>query len=419
MQINNKKVRDLIGKDRNRSKQAAADILNLPDIEAWQNLIENSEYIFDFIKEKIGIILKENITGDNVQNIFSLMKIHSPDYDSFVVEGMSNFADNELNAKMLELLTSGSEDEKSYAAKYFYFTDFQDALDGLRKGACSENACLKANCAQTLAKLGDRSSYDFYLEKLNSEDDWEKVSSAEFLFYYADELALIPILKAMSNSSMAEHIAALALSFENAVILLDDADDNNKELFLEAYENIILGIPEILPIENISSLKIYEILERILEKLKLEEDESFKSRYAVLLLKSKSKIELLKNNSEYTYDANKSSLSELEEIFYLLTSENDNFWNNQIENSVNEINSSNINRKLSAISVISEFNIYKASDRLANMISNYEETELIRCEAVIALKKLNKLDKIQDKSSVLASFTDDNLLCIVKNSLYD
>ncbi len=419
MQINNQKVRDLTGKDKNKSKQAAVDILNLPDTEAWQNLIENSEYIFDFIKDRIGREFKDSVNRENIKNIFSLMKTYSPDFDSFIAEGLSKFADYELNCKMLELLTNATEDEKSYAARYFYFTDFPDATEGLRKGAYSENISLKANCAQALAKSGDRESFDFYLEKLNSQDDWEKVSSAEFLFYYGDESALIPILKAMSDSSMAEHIAALALSFENALSLLDDEDNNIKELFLEAYENIILGIPEILPLEYISSLKIYEILERILEKLRLESDDDFKSRYAVILLKSKSKIDLLKNNSEYTYDANKSCLKELEEIFYLLTSEDDNFWNKNVENTLEEIKCKNQNRKLSAISVIKEFNICKALDSLVKIILNCEENELVRCESVIALKKLNAADKIQDKNSVLASFTDDNLLNIVKNALED
>ena len=50
MNIKNTLISDLLKKDKTLSQQAAEAIINNKDIDAWKYLIENSDYIMDFIK---------------------------------------------------------------------------------------------------------------------------------------------------------------------------------------------------------------------------------------------------------------------------------------------------------------------------------------------------------------------------------
>ena len=66
MKLNNKNASDLLQKDKTKSNNAAKNIINNKDIDAWKCLIDNSEYIFDFIKDAACEKLLNACTKDNV-----------------------------------------------------------------------------------------------------------------------------------------------------------------------------------------------------------------------------------------------------------------------------------------------------------------------------------------------------------------
>ena len=112
MNLSNQRSSDLIGKDKNKAKEAAEYILNTPDIDAWQCLIENSDFIFGYIKEKGGVNLINAANKDNLENIFALLKYHSSDWDGYIAEILSKHSSQELNKRLLNLLNVGQSKKK-------------------------------------------------------------------------------------------------------------------------------------------------------------------------------------------------------------------------------------------------------------------------------------------------------------------
>ena len=79
-------------------------------------------------------------------------------------------------------------------------------MDLLIRNSYTENDALNANCASTLAVMKEESSYNEALEKLKSDDDFEKFSAVKFLVNYGRKWALPQIVDAMKSSAFAENI---------------------------------------------------------------------------------------------------------------------------------------------------------------------------------------------------------------------
>jgi len=214
MKLPNKTAGQLLGKDRNLSQKAAENIINNCDIEAWKCLIDNSEYIFDYIKDRAGKNLEKAANKDNAFNLFEFLKYHSPDWDDCIARIFSNFNDESITERFLNILKNGTDDEKAYAAKYFCFVIFPDSAQALFEGAKSDYEPLKTNSAKALGIIEDIPSLNYFLEKLKSDDDWEKLDACQFLSNYGDKNHFLSILKAMKNSGMAEYIAGEAASLD-------------------------------------------------------------------------------------------------------------------------------------------------------------------------------------------------------------
>jgi len=413
----NKWAKDLTGKDREKAKIAAEYIFNTPDPEAWQWLIENGDYLFNYIREKAGKNLIKAANKDNLEKIFSLLKYHSSGWDEYIAEALAKFSSDELNIRLHGLLATGSSEEKAYAAKYFSVVEYHEAADALFEAARQDYKPLKDNVAQALGKLNHRDSYNYFIEKLKSGDDWGKIEAASFLAYFGNKEAAPCILEAMSNSGMAEHIAGEAATLVDIYEFFQDKNEHLQTLALEAFDNILSGISEIWPLSVLQDFKVYECLDKLIELSKNKAESVFAGRYAQLLLKAKSKITLISENSEYTFDEDRVILSELEEIYHLLLSQSNDFWQQQAENLYKELKAEDKKRKLSAIQVIKDFELSDSLPYLLELVSNQDESEGIICEAILALKKFNKISLIDNKDSLISSINDPNLIAIVKNSL--
>ena len=53
MKFNNKNANDLLSKDFNLSNKAAQSVINFKDIKTFEELVQNEDFIFDFLKDKI------------------------------------------------------------------------------------------------------------------------------------------------------------------------------------------------------------------------------------------------------------------------------------------------------------------------------------------------------------------------------
>jgi len=418
MNLPNKWTSELLNKDKSKAEKAAQHIINTPDIEAWRCLIDNSDYLFSYVKDKAGKHLVKAINKENLEKVFSLLNYHSPDWDGFIAQAFSQYSDENLNNRFLELLKTGTQQEKAYAAKYFCFIDYENTANSLFEVAKSDYQPLKINAAEALGKLKDQFSYSYFIDNLKSIDDWEKIESAQFLANYGNKDAVIPMLKAMSESGMGEHIAGEIAGFINILEYFENVDYEIQLLALEAFDNILSGIAEVWTLGVLLDFNIFECIEKLIELANKNPDSSLSGKYAQLLLKSKTKIILFMENSQYTFDEEKSVLGELEEIFHLLLSEGNDFWDQQTKNINKELVVVDPKRKISAISVISEMELESSLPYILGILSNRIESEIVICEAVIALSKMNYLENIEDVNKLVSSIKDPNICAIIQNTLY-
>jgi len=179
----------------------------------------------------------------------------------------------------------------------------------------------------------------------------------------------------------------------------------------------VSGLAEVWNLSAIIDFKIYDCLEKLITFSKEGYDSEFLGKYAYLLLKTRYQAELFVNNEEYRFDEDKNVLAELDEIYGMLMSEDDFFWSNQFENLKNDLKSDSETRKIDAIKVLTDYEYKSAVPELISLIINPEETEMVLCEAVIALQKLDSINKIQDRDTLLSRVNNENLVAIIKNAL--
>jgi len=164
----------------------------------------------------------------------------------------------------------------------------------------------------------------------------------------------------------------------------------------------------------ILDFKLFECMESLINLAKRDQESPLSGKFAQILIKTRQKITLFVENSQYTYDEEREILAELDEISNLLLYENDEFWNNQIQNLYKELNTDDIKRKISALSVISELGFEESAPYIIRLALNPDENETVVSEAVSALAKIGKIDNI-DKNTLLSRIKDPNLQAFVQD----
>ena len=99
-----KNLNDLISKDDNASNTAAKRILDNCDVESFEKLCEKSEFLFDYIKEKILKNLVCAADKDNFFNTFKFIKIYNIDFEDFIIKVWLKFANDDLTDKIFTIL---------------------------------------------------------------------------------------------------------------------------------------------------------------------------------------------------------------------------------------------------------------------------------------------------------------------------
>ena len=361
-------------------------------------------------------MLIQAINKDNLENVFKLFNKHEGDWDDYIAEGLSKFSSPSLNYKMIEILKTGTVEEQTYAARYFCHVNEPEAADALFESSKKYYLPLRNNSAEALGNLEHKESYEFYINTLKSDDEWEKIEAAQFLANYGNREATTAILEAMSNSGMAELIAGEIAMLTDIHTLFKEKDEKTRLLALEALDNIISGVPEIWPMGVILDFKIFECIESLVNLANKDSEDSLAGKYAQLLIKTRQKFSMFIENSQYTYDEEKDILAELDEIYHLLIYEEENFWDKQIHNLYKELDTDDTKRKLSALSVINELELEESAPYLIRIALKPDENELVVCEAISALAKIGKTSQI-DKNSLLSRIKDPNLQAFVNDKL--
>lgn len=416
MRLPNDWASKITDKNPDVAQKAALHIINNKDMDAWSCLGEHEELMFDFLKEKVAQKLIDAVNIENLENLFTLMQRYNDWLSDIVALSASKFDDPEVNDRMLEILINGDPDQKSYAARYFTFVEFEPATTVLIKCLNDNNETLKTNAAEALGTHENEKALNILLDKLNVDDDFQKVEAAELLSAYGDERAVKPILKAMINSRMKENLAGEAASIACLADYLEGEDYELKNLSLEAIDSIVAGLPEVLPLSNLLVYRFYECIEALL-KLSEGEYNHFTGKYAQILLRAKNKFDLLKNNDQYTFDETKEIKEEIEHINNMLKLRDDTFWGDMAYLLIEELDSQDFYRKINAITTVSEVGLKFAGENLVNIIKNESTQELIQCQAVYAIQDLEYTDALPELKKLLIRIGDPNMSAIIDNAI--
>lgn len=383
-------LKKLTGKNKNDYEAVAKHLVDDCDVELFKELVDNDDFLFDFVKNNVAQRLENAVNQNNYQNLIEFLKYYSQSYEDAIVGSLVKYADEDLTDLMLDKFENGCDNEKAYAAKYFAKIQDPLAYEFLKLNSYSDNEFLAQNCAMTLGAWHDEKSFDEAIEKLQNSDDFEKLSAVKFLTAYGDKKAVPMLFEAMKTSTMAENIAG---EIPYLVPLY--------ELIKSDYENALLAIiyitnalGEILPLSVVFDFELFEVFEDLINN---HED----SKMAITLLNAKGKFETLTENDEYLFDEDKNTKNEIFDIKKLLNSAK----KKDLEKYVND--------ELKEDSPFVYTALDFATDELAirELLKSNNQTLILKTAEV--LKSLGNFDETA-RTVALLKVTDINIKAIIR-----
>ena len=112
-------LKKLTGKNPAEYEPVAKQLVEKPDLQLFKELVARDDYMFGFIKQNVAKRIFDACNETNYQNLYQFLPYYSPYYEDVIVSLLSRYDAQNAAVKMLELLISGGDDEKCYAAKYF------------------------------------------------------------------------------------------------------------------------------------------------------------------------------------------------------------------------------------------------------------------------------------------------------------
>ena len=383
-------IKKLTGKNKNDYEAAAKHLVDDADAEMFEKLVEQENYLFDFVKQNVANRIYNAVNENNYLNLLKFFKYYSPSYDEAIISALAKYADEDLTDEILEIFETGTQNEKCYCAKFFSYIQDSLAIELLRNNSYTENESLNANCAATLGILGDEASYDEAIEKLNSDDEFEKLLAVKFLVIYGNKEALPKVIETMKTSTMAENIAG----FIPYLIEFDDLLEYNYQDGMLVLNNIINGLGEILGLYEVLNFNLYSNIEKILDK-------PADSISATVLLNAEDKFNTLTENDEYLFDEDKATQNEIKDIKKLLSG----------------INKKNLKQLITAELredspfVFTALDYTDDTDAVRELLRCNNQTIILKTAEI--LKKLNALDNTA-KTVALLKITDENIKSIIR-----
>ena len=375
----------ICAKDDNKAKEASKNLIETADLSQFQLLCEKMDYLYDFVRENVYKRLSFVINKTNFKNILKFFDFYSFYFDDFFASILAKYADEDLTDEILEILSNGNNNQKAYAAAYFKKIPDSVATDDLKANLDTDFDPLFENCASALGKITDDETYNKYLLLLKSDDDFVKLKAVKFLTAYGNINSAKDLILAMENSAMSENIAGEITALISPYEFIN-TDFNNGILLIN---NLINGLGEILPLENIFNYEIYEITDFLLNNAQ-------KPEAALILYNIKNKFDTLTQNDEYIFDLDKDTKNEILEIKKLLFSQNNAFWDREkslIKSLIKELNP-----LLHTVFEVIKNNEFK--DFIYDLKElTTSENETIKYEALITIKTLGGLHTI-DKSKI-------------------
>jgi len=420
MDLGTKNANNLISKNQETAKAAAHAIIENSDVETFEKLCEKSEFIFDFLKEKIIKNLCCAVNRENIPNIFKFTKIYSLDFENFIINSWLKFANEDLTDEILALFETGDDGQKAYAAAYFSQINDPVALEYLEKYAFSDFEPLAQNCAIALSKFNDKNLYNKAVcalqeEKNDIESDFEKCKYINFLVSYGDKSAFDVLFqyfkKTCTKSFTASNILYLTSFFELVNL-------GKTPQALEIFDTITGAYPEEVSLETVFDFEISEFVKYLCSLLNPDietslheaEDQNISPSYIRrIILKAKHKFNLISREDIYTFDLSKDAKKEVSNISGFLNTVEINLFDGLEE----ELLSTNKDRVLECFDVILNFGKKEFSGKIAETVLNTEFEDVIS-EGTKILKNFGRLNLI-NKEEILNKINNAPLKALTES----
>lgn len=405
MDLGTKNANGLISKDNKTSFEAAKAVVNSSDLETFSKLCEKSEFIFDFIKEKIVENLYLATNPENVSNIIKFTKIYNIDFEDFVIRSWVKFANEDLTDEILELFKNGTEEQKSYAAGYFYYINDPVALEYLNTFAMSDYEPLAANCARALEQFNDDNLYKKSINIVSNKevDDFEKYKYVNFLVNYGKKDAL-PVLFDYLKITYTKGFAASAILYMTNFAEL--SENKNLQEALKVFDALISAYPEEISLETVFDFEVLNYI-KYLANLAAKDNLTECPYIKRVLLKAKNKFNLISKEDIYTFDLSKNTKKEICSISNFL----DNLDIDLFHSIEEEFLSDDKDRILEAFDVVLNYGKIEYSEKIAQAINTTPYEDVIS-EGVKVLKTFNKLSLL-GKDQILEKLNNENLKALV------
>ena len=303
-------IKKLTGKNPSEYEPIAKNMIDNSDKELFTKLVEQDDFLFDFIKDNVAKRIQKACNKDNYLNLLDFLDVYSPSYDTVIAQVLHEFGQEAIFVRMKDLFMNGSNPQKAYATKYFTFADsdsVKELTPKIRETAKSEYEPLSMNSIEVLSMLDDEVSKQEALNKLDSDDEFEKYNAVKFLVTYGAKDTLSKIIDIMKNTSLSENIAA-EIPY---LISLNELLETDYENGLLVLANIINAVPDIIPLTSVCSYDLRKAIEYIISK-------PLESSSAVVLRMAKDKFSEFVSNEEYLYDTDKNTKDEVKSINEML-----------------------------------------------------------------------------------------------------
>ena len=380
MNLGNKTLNNIISKDNSAAKEAAIKLLAEKDLESFKILNSKSEFLFDFIKEKILKNLIGAVNSENCSNLFEFLKVYSSDFKGFILLPLVQFKTPEIEDKMQKFLLEGCDEEKTYATEFFTILADKTKYEKIKANLNADFGPLKIASINYLSNLGFRLEFEESLKILedNSKDNFEKLTSVEFLAYFGDKKAFEPIYNYFINEDNSYTIANFLLDLKPFSTLIEE---NKEDEILNILSSIILNFPDSISFEEIN----YYINEGLFEFL-LESENNLS---ALIVFYLKNKIELILEDENYSIDLTKENKKEANIINSKLNNAIQIF--DKIETLTLGLNSINYFENILSLEIIKEENI-EIVEPIYNLLEKTTNNEIMM-DILYCLQNQNKLNE--------------------------
>ena len=401
MNFNNKILNNLISKDFKLAKSSCEKLINDNILDAWEELTDKSEFIFDFIKEKINKNLISSVNAGNFDHVLNFMQIYHPDFEDFILKTLLKFANEDLSDKLLGKLENGTNGEKCWATLYFSHILDPLALDIIKENLNSDDENLNYLTIKALKAHGADDLLNEAKEKLHSEDDETAYEGFQFIIAWQDENSIEELLSFIEKSP---YKVPLSLDLIYFVGLEDIYSNFGFEKANYVFNLLIEGIPEIIKPDEYILEEISNYTNKILNR-------PYTADYALSILMAKLKFELINSDDSYTFDLDKNTKNKIKEVSNIFSSiENEKLLE---LNDALKFNLRAGKYVLETLEIIEEENLLDSSEEIAELIKNSNDSVIV-CKCCEVLKEFGKLDLI-NKEIALKNITTNDAKALIES----